>query len=198
VWGACAKHTCFTIKSLWHVDKRRFARHKINRLQGRPGELFGTIQGVLLRGRLREPPRWIPAILTRVVKAQNVAVGIPQISFSPKPGLIRRRGIKRNPTRRESGAGGIDVRALEVDNYVSSSSDCADMVHREGCATRTLEASVFRGITDNLREAQCSIERGRPLHIRRWQRHLIQIHFLRLHIYAVAQSLYPESTWRTS
>ena len=64
-----------------------------------------------------------------------------QISLSPKPGLIRRRGIKLDPARGKGGTRCVNVRTLEVDDYAAFSDHGRYLVRGESRATRALEAA---------------------------------------------------------
>jgi hypothetical protein len=63
---------------------------------------------------LCDPPRWLFAILTRPVEADQVAARISQPRFTPQPTLVGRTAFKAKVTLLQRGDARIEVLALEI------------------------------------------------------------------------------------
>lgn len=73
---------------------------------------------------LPEPPRRIQPVLSGIVKANQVAIGISQISLTPVPVLVCWFGLEPDTSLLKLGDFLIEVLAFKVNDWLFSRCDC--------------------------------------------------------------------------
>ena len=102
-------------------------------------------------GIVGQSPRRIAPRIAGVIKAKNIAIGIVQVSFAPKPNLILRRLVEFYSQSFEPLVGGVHVIALKID-YRMRGYQRLECMQRKCGAVSALESCIARQRADDLSE----------------------------------------------